>query len=176
MNLVHYYHAGSTPLRSISRLPKEEAFALARSLHETHPCIAHKRFSEARMDWYWERRLNAERQLHEEFIALGGKPETEHPIYFALQGGGVIDNLYRNFDEAKTIAVPLSSIDPACLSFTYGDSVALYDHPARRGPFMKDSLKQLLEKHGGLDALLQNLEPVYMYIEAQAWVEALKPV
>jgi len=171
LQLVHYYHANCTPFRSISRLPKEEAFALAKSLHERHPCVAYKRFHPERWEWYWARRQAAESRLYEEFIAIGGKPETRHPIYFALQGSDPIKNLHQNFDEAKTIAIPLNSIDPGQLSFTFGDSTALHDHPARRGPFMRDSLERLLEQHGGVDALLSGLEPIYEYMEAQVWVE-----
>jgi len=173
LRLVHYYHADSTPLHSVTRLPREEARALAKSLHENHPCRAHKRFGAETFDWYWDRRIAAERQLYEEFLAIGGRPETRRPIYFALQGGERIDNLYQNFDQAKTIAIPLDAIDPLHVSFTYGDSVALYGHPDRQGPFMRDSLERLVETHGGLDALLKSLKPIYEYMEAQVWIDRL---
>ena len=170
-HIVHYYHAASTPFRSISRLPKENAFALARSLHKKHPCVAFKRFGESCLEWYWERREAAEHQLYSEFLDIGGKPETRHPVYFALQGSSPIENLYRNFDKAKMIAISLSHIDPACISFTYGDSVALYEHPARRKPFMRDELYRLIDQYGNVDAFLSALDSLYEYIEAQVWID-----
>jgi len=177
LQIAHYYHAHSVPFRSISRLPEEEAFLLAKTMHEQRPCRAHKRFQPERWEWYWARRQAAESQLHEEFVAIGGKPETRHPIYFALQGSAVIKNLHQNFDQASMIAVPVSRFDPDQRSFTFGDSVALHDHPARRGPFMSDALHRLLAAHGGdVDALLSSLEPIYEYIEAQVWVEEIEVI
>ena|GEM_PF-1391988 len=164
--IVNYRHANSAALKSITQLPKDEAFALAKRLHVESPCRAHKRFG-ASFAWYYEHRLRTEQWLHEQFIALGGQPQTNHPFYFVLQG---CDSLHDNFDRGETLRIALHEIDPRHVSFTFGDSCKFMDSPQRQRPFLMDELLAHIASHGNAETFLRNLQP-YDFIEAQLWIE-----
>ena len=68
---------------------------------------------------------------------LGGKPETRHPFYFALQ---YCENLYRNFDKGEEVRLNLEDIDSADVSFTFGDSMAQLERNAEKPLFSKEAL------------------------------------
>lgn len=69
------------------RLPKAEAFRLARELAEKNPqTTAFYRFAD--FENYYSRRMWTDVLLHERFTRLGGRPEQKHPLFFTL--GAVI--------------------------------------------------------------------------------------
>jgi len=165
--LVNYRHANSVPLKSIMQLPKEEAFALAKKLYEENPCRAHNRFG-PNFHWYYEHRLRTEQWLHEQFISLGGKPQTQHPFYFVLHS---CDEFRAFYNIGKKLQITLVDIDRSHVSFTFGDSCKFMDSPDRQAPFLKDQLLAHIALHGDVETFLRNTKEKYDCIEAQLWVE-----
>jgi hypothetical protein len=156
------------PAKSITQLPEEEAFALAKKLYDENPCRAHNRFGPDFAEYY-PHRLMTEKWLHNKFISLGGNPQTEHPYYFALQH---CDNLFQNFNRGKITKIPLNSIDPLDVSFTFGDSVAKMNTPESRDPFLINKLIEYIELGGNdVEKFLDSIKNEYTLIEAQLWTD-----
>ena len=131
-------------------------------------CRAHRRFGPD-FPSYYEHRLKVEKWLYDSFVALGGKPQTEHPYYFALQ---YCENFYCNFDKGAESRIALFGIDPSDVSFTFGDSVAQMEQPTRRPLFLKAGLLEYVRDCGNdIDALLKNIKETYVCIEAQLWTD-----
>jgi len=148
------------------QLPKEEAFALARELYkETAVCEAYGRFSDSNFEQYYETRMRAEKWLYENFIEIGGKPQTKHPIYFYVHSWGLEDKFW----ETKiTERIALSNIDACDISFIFGDSCGEVDRPNRKEPFMKDELMRYIAEHDNdIEKLLKTAR--HGMIEAQIW-------
>ena len=83
--IVNYCHNNCTPLKNIMRLPKEAAFELAAELAEKNKgSTAFWRFADFSV--YYPERLATDKILYERFVALGGRPNNEHPLSFVLQG------------------------------------------------------------------------------------------
>ncbi|MCL2532087.1 MAG: hypothetical protein FWE40_08015 [Oscillospiraceae bacterium] len=163
--IINYRHANSVALKSIMQLPKDEAFVLAKTLHDESPCRAHKRFG-ANFAWYYEHRLRTEQWLHEQFIALGGQPQTKHPFYFVLHG---CDSFHANFNHGETFRIALHEIDPRHVSFTFGDSCKFMDSPHRQRPFLMNELLAHIDSYGNIETFLRSVQETYDCIEAQLW-------
>ena len=72
--LVNYCHPDCTPMMNIMRLPKAEAFELARKMAEAHPeTTAFYRFAD--FENYYALREAQDAYLYARFIELGGSPE-----------------------------------------------------------------------------------------------------
>ena len=166
--LVSYRHFKSEPFKSITQLSEDEAFALAKKLYENSSCPAHKRFGPD-FAQYYPHRLMTEKWLYERFKALGGKPQTEHPYYFAFHH---CENLYTNFDSGVVTKIKLSDIDISDVSFTFGDSIAQMNRQSNPEPFLKDKLiKYISEFDHHVESFLESVIPRYVCIEAQLWTD-----
>lgn len=165
--IVNYRHESSEPLKSITQLPKEEAFAVAKELYANSSCKAHRRFG-ADFPSYYEYRMKIERLLYSEFITMGGKPETEHPYYFALQ---YCDSLCRNFEKPAEIRIKLDTIDPCHISFTLGDSMAQMEKTSEVKPFLRDTLIKHIIANGSAEPFLEKSTKEYSCIEVQLWTD-----
>lgn len=80
--ITHYCEPGKTPLHSITRLPREEAFHLAEELSKN--CRSERNRFGPDFTGYYPKRMMAENWLYHSFKASGGLPQNEHPIYFVL--------------------------------------------------------------------------------------------
>lgn len=166
--LVNYSYHSSKPLKSITQLPKEEAFAVAEKLYKESQCKAHRRFGPD-FPVYYRHRLKTEKWLYDHFVAMGGKPETANPYYFALQ---YCENLYKNFDDGKAVTLNLKCIHPQDISFTFGDSVAQMESPDRKDPFMTDQLLSYISKYDNdVNQFIDSIKAKYVCIEAQLWTD-----
>ena len=166
--LVNYRHPKDEPLKSITQLPEKEAFSLAKKLFDESPCRAHRRFGPD-FAMYYPHRLKTEKWLYDSFTAIGGKPQTEHPFYFALHH---CENLYVNFDCGLITRINLKDIDATDVSFTFGDSVAQMDSPNRKDPFLKDKLLEYISLHdNNVEKFLDGIKQPYVCIEAQLWTD-----
>ena len=81
--LVNYRHKDSTPCKSITELPLDEAKKLAEKLHGGTDCRAHRRFG-ADFERYYYDRCKVEVWMQDAFRKLGGTPERKHPLYFSV--------------------------------------------------------------------------------------------
>ena len=166
--LVNYRHSKSDPLKSITQLPEQEAFTVAKKLYDESPCRAHRRFGPDFV-YYYPHRLKTEQWLYERFLAIGGQPQTEHPFYFALH---YCENFNVNFDFGKTTKINLNDIDIFDVSFTFGDSVAKMDSPDRKDPFLKDKLLEYINQFDNdVEKFLDSIKEQYVCIEAQLWTD-----
>lgn len=163
--IVNYRIHGVEPMRSITRLPREEAMRVADELYAACRCYAHRRFGPDFPD-YFAHRLKVEKWLYESFITLGGEPENEHPLYFVLVRSRAMMDSFEHGDE---LMIPLADIDSRHISFTYGDSVGMFDSPKRKPVFTLRQLYDDITRAGGVEALLESVEDDYRCIEAQLW-------
>ncbi len=164
--IVHYCHPGCTPFSSITRLPEAEAYAAAELLARQNEGRAFSRFAD--FSNYYPLRIRTEEWLYDHFLALGGEPETNHPLYFTLADSDFLRDWFGGGE--RITALPLTSIDARHISFTYGDSCARMDSPERRDPITKQTLLAEAAAHsGGPEAFLAEVQQRYRYIEAQLW-------
>lgn len=166
--IVNYCHNDCLPLKSITQLSKEEAFLMAKELSKKDKCRALNRFGDD-FPGYYQHRIRTEQWLYEHFIAIGGKPQTRHLFYFALHQS---EDLNKNFNYGKIIKVPLDDIDSDDISFTFGDSVAKFDVPERRNPFLKGKLYEYVNSYNNdVEKFLVSIKEQYIIIEAQLWTD-----
>ena len=169
--LLNHRPHSYTPFKSIMRLPREEAFALAAKLYEDKTCTANIRFGADEFANYYETRLKAEERLYNKFTSLGGKPEENHPLYFYVHGWDLSKKFWA---DCVTEKLELDDIDACDISFTFGDSHVENDNPENNRLFMKDELMELVAEHGGIEALIAHVKGQLGYgmIEAQLWNDA----
>ena len=163
--IANYCNPNCSPLNSITRLSKSEAFEKAKDLSNKYSGTAFGRFAD--FENYYPRRIQTEEWLYNWFIKLGGEPETEHPLYFVLHGSDFLDNW---FDKGKVTKLPLNNISSKHISFTFGDSMAKFEKIERKNPFLKETLLELTNRfNGDVNQLLSSIKEQYTYIEVQLW-------
>ena len=164
--LVNYRHKDSAPCKSITELPLTEAKKLAEKLQADSDCRAHRRFGSS-FESYYEERCKAEQWMQDAFRKLGGTPERKHPLYFTVQPSEV---LAENYGEHCMIKIDLGEVADGDISFTYGDSMALYYTEKLLQIYRKNELLKQLELYDNdVNKLLeQNIEQA-TFIEAQLW-------
>ena len=172
LTLVNYRTAKCEPLKSITRLPKREAFALAKKIYEENhrdTMDGIKRFGDE-FEFYYHQRIKAEKWLYEEFIARGGKPKTKHPLYFFVHGWNAVEKAWEGKVEYAVTSISLREIDECDVSFVFGDSMVMVDKPDRK-IFLKNDLHKYILSSGSIEKLLDNcFEKFNMRaIEAQIW-------
>ena len=102
LELVNYCAPGCIPMLNIMRLSRDEAFELARRLADEHPeTTAFYRFADFKN--YYKLRENQDAYLHARFLELGGKPETEHPLSFVLEGSSYLKEWFGNGLETNSL-------------------------------------------------------------------------
>lgn len=164
--IVHYCHKNCEPLKNIMRLPKAEAFALAKQMAEQNrETTAFYRFAD--FENYYPRRLKTDELLYRRFVEMGGEPLAEHPLSFVLEGS---DYLQEWFGNGREIRIPLDSIPEGQISFTYGDSMAVLKKLGDFTLLTKAGLMKAIENFDGdAQAFLRHIRAEYTYIEVQVW-------
>jgi hypothetical protein len=169
--ITNYRETGGLHLHSITRLKKEDAYALAKQLSETSNS-KNNRYREDYFDGYYHKRLRVEEWIYNDFVALGGKPQTYHPIYFVLQNNLRLLNFFGN---DSSIQIPLKIIESKHISFTPRDSTHLIDMGKTQGTvWRKEMLEEFLtDSRLDMDAFLASVPESYGlpggYIEVQLW-------
>lgn len=167
--LVNFRPPNSDPFGSITRLPEKEALALAQKLREDNPVPGYEdRFGPDFLSYY-HHRMKAEKWLYEEFIALGGKPKTAHPLYFFVHAPHW--EVEGDLLSWKTERIALRDIDICDVSFLFGDSHNEVDKPGRKTLFLKDALLDRVASYDNdIEKLLQYVKTTYgISIEAHIW-------
>ncbi len=163
--IISYCHKNCTPLRSITRLSETEAYKKAKELSEKNQDTAFGRFADFKN--YYPKRIHTENWLYNQFIQLGGQPETEHPLYFVLHGNDYLDNWFSNGEITK---LSINNIDNRHISFTFGDSMAKIDKPERKDLLLKEDLYRYINDYNSdIERFLDSIKDKYIYIEAQVW-------
>lgn len=168
--IVNYCHRNCVPLKNIMRLPKEQAFALARELAEQNRNTASfYRFAD--FNNYYYRRLETDSLLYGRFTELGGKPEEPHPFSFVLQGSEFLDEW---FDRGVVTQIPLNSIPEEQISFTFGDSMTVLREQGDLTLLTKKMLIEEVSSFGGtLEEFIARVNERYNYMEVQVWLTEL---
>ncbi|MBR3684320.1 MAG: hypothetical protein IKL78_05555 [Lachnospiraceae bacterium] len=165
LEIIHYCHPNCTPLKNIMRLPRKEAFELARKMADRNPeTTAFYRFAD--FDNYYELRMGQDKYLYELFQSLGGEPKEEHPLSFVLGGS---DYLNEWFGKGQVIKLCLKDISPKDISFTLGDSGATFQQQGEVTMYTKGMLEAKLKEYGTIEAFVAEMTEKYHYIEVQLW-------
>jgi hypothetical protein len=158
--LTYFFRDGQAPFQTICDLDEPEAQAILNNdilWRGDGTYLAHRK--------------RHERLLWEKFIAKGGRPVRQHPIYMVLgdSPSGPHD-LHLEYD--YKILLPLASFSPYDLSFTYPDS--LYEVPLDdlRRLYLDRSTDPTVYRLEEIEQVIE-IHQVYAihqhYIEAQVW-------
>lgn len=166
LDIVSYCHSNCVPLKNIMRLSKEEAFAMAYQMAAEHKeTTAFYRFAD--FENYYPLRIEVDKLLYNAFISLGGNPKTEHPLSFVLQGSEYLDKW---FDNGIVTKIPLKSIPSEFISFTYGDSMAVFRKTNKLLILKKETLSESMRRfQGTIDEYRKEIAENHGYIEVQLW-------
>ena len=170
--LTNYCHPDCRPLMNIMRLNREDAFGLAREMAEQHPeTTAFYRFAD--FDNYYELRKAQDAYLYCRFRELGGQPEETHPLSFVIGDSDYLREWFGNGTETK---LPLKGIAPEHISFTVGDSGAIYQRDGAVELLTMEGFASLLDEYdGSVSALLKSKGRGY--VEVQLWSDRyVKPL
>ena len=145
LHLYHYFERDFGPFMPLTALPFEEA---RRILSEKR---AAGKFGRPDIDAFLQTRYNRDQQLRDAFIAHGGRPERTAPVYMMLGEHRQWESAYEN---PAVIKIPLKAFEPLTVSFTYGDSFAIFN-PALFGEeeywnriYFADEIMQVIKRHG----------------------------
>ena len=119
--LNHYYHKAEKPFQTLSALPDCEAIELMSRL-EKRPGAVYRRFKDPRK--YLRHRRATESWLRQEFGRKGGQLISSYPIYFSVGPALWVEEGYN--EQSRMVQMPLSSVPPTQVSFTYPDSMVSY--------------------------------------------------
>lgn len=179
--LAHLYKRGTVPFRSISALSDAEAIDIMRALYREGSVIW-ERFKEPAD--YLQLRRQVEEWLRREFIAKGGQPRTDYPIYMVWGRSKWMETMIDEITLATTmeIQVPLSMFNEKAVSFTYPDSMVSFILNMERNPdyylpeyhgqvFTLAEMRAILEVNGlpGYKWGAELPSDMANYIEAQIW-------
>ncbi len=164
--ITHYYYPGTDPWKNIMNLPEEEAFRTAKELAAAHPeTTSFYRFADFQN--YYPRRKKADAYVRDTFIRLGGNPRLQHPYSFVLSESEYLKDW---FDSSDRIVLDLSDIPDDQISFTIGDSCALFTQGLELVVLTKKMLLEQVRACDGLvDVFLKKALGRYQYVEVQLW-------
>lgn len=164
--IVNYCHQNCIPLKNIVRLPVNEAFSLAHELAVRNPdTTAFYRFADFRN--YYSLRMSQDNYLYEMFLSLGGKPKEKHPLSFVFQGSDFLNNW---FDHGTITKISLKDIPSEFISFTLGDSGAIFQKNGTVTMYTKEMLyNKIMEYQGTIDEFMREIIEKYYYMEVQLW-------
>jgi len=145
-HLYHYFEKNGGPFRSLTALSFEEAAAIQRAKKAANP-----RSVNPNIEWFLTRRYKMEKNAREKFIAQGGKPVNAAPIYCTL---GPNKGMKTWFDDPAWVTIPVNEIDLDTVSFTYGDTFAVFNPALDTGEeywgqvYRYDAIVKLIDKYG----------------------------
>ena len=178
-HLYRYYEKGTPPFRTITSLPFDEALAVLSNTDSPEFNDLPPKFWEN----FLQKRYDADKNIRDRFIAIGGKPVRTAPVYFTL---GANENMKTWKENPAVLRIPVSEFNLDAVSFTYGDSFAVFNPKLNTGEewwdkiyFYKDILK-LADKYGYPEDPVydmgkrifpegKNINDCLKYIEAHVW-------
>lgn len=141
--LFHYYEKGQSPFCSLTSLSVNEAKAIiCKDLNEN---------TKFDVDNFLNLRYKRDETLRSKFISIGGKPVRKTPVYFTLGDNKGMKTWYK---EPNWIKIPVSEFDKNTISFTYGDSFAVFNPTLDTGEewwdkiYFYDEVIRIVEKYG----------------------------
>ena len=113
---------------------------------------------------YLQRRTDVEKNIRNEFISRGGRPELINPIYFFLGRNPRFEENKNN----KAYCIDLKDLNIETVTFTYGDSLLAYDSDYK----LRSGVKYQNSKCGKIFLLneLDTIQSSDLHIEVQLWI------
>ena len=148
---------------------------------------AEGKFGNPDINGFLQKRYDRDKHLREVFIEHGGTPQRAVPIYMMLGEHLQWESAYEN---PAVIKIPLKEFDPLTVSFTYGDSFAIFN-PALFGKeeywnkiYFADEILEVVERHGfppyveydfkrGVYPTDKNINHHLKYVEAHVWSDEI---
>lgn len=168
MYITHYYPKNSPLFARITQCSEEERKRVAKQL-SSMPGSALNRFKN--FEYYYQRRIQTEKWLYEASKAIHITPNEKSPWYFVL-GDNILMN--KGFgSDARAFKIDLDLIETSDISFTIGDSIAVYFSPQIEKVLYDKStiLNYYCNEHSTIKNVYKYLQPQHQYIEAQLWTD-----
>ena len=175
--LYHYFERDMGPFRAFTEVPIEQARQIL-----TERKAAGKP-GNPDIEGFLQKRYGRDAQLRDAFIRHGGRPQRANPYYMFL-------GEHRQWESAcehpACVKIPLRAFDPLTVSFTYGDSFAVFN-PALFGPeeywgkvYFADEMLELIGRIGlpphveydfkrGIYPKDKHINNLLKYVEAHVW-------
>lgn len=168
MYITHYYPNNAPGLFRITEYSEEERNLIAKflSLKDGSALFRFKDF-----DFYFQKRLKTEKWLYSSAKKLGIVPTEISPWYFVLGENRLMKEGFGS--DTKTFKLDLESIKSSDITFTIGDSIAIYfSKQIETKVYDKDSIIDLYtNNYSEIDKIYKNLQLKHQYIEAQLWTK-----
>lgn len=166
LHIVNYCHQNCITIKNLIRLPEKQAFSLAYEMAANNPdTTAFYRFAD--FENYYSLRISQDEYLYEMFVSLGGKPKEKHPLSFVLQGSKFLNNW---FDNGTITKIMLKDIPSEFVSFTLGDSGAIFQKTGTVTMYTKEMLYHNFKEYKGtIDEFMREIVEKYYFIEVQLW-------
>lgn len=179
--LYHYFERDFGPFMSLTALAFEEAKQILMAQKQAG------KFHNPDIDGFLQKRYDRDTKLRDVFIAHGGKPKRITPIYMMLGEHNQWESAYEN---PAVIKIPLDEFDPLTVSFTYGDSFAVFN-PVLFGKeeywnriYFSDEILAVIEQYGfptyveydfkrGIYPKDKNINHHLKYVEAHVWDDTI---
>ena len=178
-HLFHYFEKGKPPFQTLTVLPFEKAVEVLRAIQYNDLT------DNANIEQFMKRRYEMEKTIRDKFISIGGKPVRAAPVYCTL---GENEGMKTWFNDPAWIKIPVNEIDLDTVSFTYGDSFAVFNPSLNTGEewwckvYHYDKIIKLIEKYGYPEDTVYDIKnnifpqdkPIHhylKYIEAHVWCD-----
>ena len=181
-HLYHYYEKNLPPLRTITSLDFEKAFAILSDFQAENPNLTHPN-----IEWFLKRRYEMEKIVRDKFISIGGRPVNSSPVYLTL---GANEGMKTWFENTAWLKIPVSEFDLDTVSFTYGDMFPVFNKSLNTGEewweqvYRYDDILRLINKYGyPVDPIYDSIKGIFpkdkpinqhlKYIEAHVWDDSI---
>ena len=169
MYLYHFYDKRSGPFKSLTAIPKEDAFLVLENIKSERP----HSLTAQRDEGYITKRRNCERIVKIEAEKKGIIMDIPSPHYMIFEFSPWLSTW---FEQPGEIKIAIEEFDTRKISFTYGDSMPTFSPRVtdgkeyRKKVYTYEEILKIIDKYG----LPQdwNDDGAYgpeRYIEAQVW-------
>ena len=179
--LYHYFERGLGPFMPLTALPLEEA----RQILIGQRTVG--KFGNPDIEGFLQKRYNRDRRLRNLFIAHGGQTQRTVPVYMMLGEHRQWESAYEN---PAVIKIPLKEFDPLTVSFTYGDSFAIFnsalfgEEEYWNNIYFADEILEVIVRYGfppyveydfkrGIYPTDKHINHHLKYVEAHVWSDEL---
>ena len=179
--LYHYYEKDFEAFKTLVDLPMEEARNILLKRREEG------KFHNPNIDDFLQNRYSSDKKLREAFIKHGGKPQRTAPIYMTLGEHKQWKSAYEN---AEVIKIPLKEFESNSISFTYGDSFAIFNQELFGEEeywnkiYFVDEILRIIDKYGmppyveydfkkGIYPTDKHINNHLKYVEAHIWSDGV---
>lgn len=169
MYLYHFYDKRSGPFKSLTAIPREEAFAVFENIKSERP----DSLTAQRDTGYITKRRNCERIVKNEAEKKGIIMDIPSPHYMVVEFSPWLSTW---FEQPGEIKIPIEEFDTRKISFTYGDSMPTFSPRIKDGKeyrkqvYTYEEILKIIDKYGlPQDWNDDGAHGPERYIEAQIW-------